>query len=258
MARNVLRAPVSLLEACEDRRLLGVKLYPQQGELLELVEDNSTTCALCGRQGGKTFCVACFLTHNLLLRPDLDEIAGGQTRWAVPIANSREQAGLLLGYVRTIVERSPLLRGQLVSARDDRLTFKGNRVLVAAPCQDRLIRGVSALALVFDEASHFVSESWGPRTLERIWQAARPLLTIYGEAGRTFGISTPADGDDFYGRLFTQAQAGGLPGAVAFRATTAELNPTSPAASWSRSGSARRDRDIETGVVMLVYKPSLA
>ena len=130
-----------------------------------------------------------------------------------------------MNYVKTIVERSPLLRSQLVSARDDRLTFKGNRVLVAAPCQDRLIRGVSASALVFDEASHFVSESWGPRTLERIWQAARPLLTVYGEEGRTFGISTPTDGDDFYGRLFTQAQAGGLPGAVAFRASTKELNP---------------------------------
>ena len=69
------------------------------------------------------------------------------------------------------------------------------------------------------------SESWGPRTLDRIWQAARPLLTIYGEQGRTFGISTPADGDDFYGRLFTQAENGALPGAVAFRASTQELNP---------------------------------
>src|SRR5262245_57385 len=67
-------------------------------------------------------------------------------------------------------------------------------------------------ARVLDEASHFVSESWGPRTLERIWQAARPLLTIYGEDGRTFGISTPADGDDFYGRLFVQANAGGIAG----------------------------------------------
>jgi len=71
---------------------------------------------------------------------------------------------------------------------------------------DRLVRGVSASALVFDEASHFVSESWGPRTLERIWQAARPLLTIYGEQGRTLGISTPSDGQDFYGQLYVQAE----------------------------------------------------
>ena len=98
-------------------------------------------------------------------------------------------------------------------------------MLVAAPCQDRLIRGVSASALVFDEASHFVSESWGPRTLERIWQAARPLLTIYGEQGRTLGISTPTDGDDFYGRLFVQAENGALPGAVAFRASTQGTEP---------------------------------
>jgi hypothetical protein len=226
MATAKVSAPVGLLEAAEDKRLLGVKLYPRQRELLRLVEENPTVAAICGRQGGKTYCGAVFLAWNLLLRPDLDAIAGGQTRWAVSIANSREQASLLLGYVRTIVERSPLLRSQLVSTRDDRLAFKGNRVLVAAPCQDRLIRGVSASALVLDEASHFVSESWGPRTLERIWQAARPLLTVFGEAGRTFGISTPTDGDDFYGRLFVQAQAGGLPGAVAFRATTQELNPT--------------------------------
>ena len=125
--RNVTAAPVGLLEACEDKRLLGVSLYPRQRELLELVERNPTTIALAGRQGGKTFAAACFLAWNLLLRSDLDEIAGGQTRWVVSIANSREQAGLLLGYVKTIVERSPLLRSQLVSARDDRLTFKGNR-----------------------------------------------------------------------------------------------------------------------------------
>jgi len=108
--------------------------------------------------------------------------------------------------VKTIVERSPLLRSQLASARDDRLVFRGNPVLVAAPCQDRLVRGVSASALVFDQASHFVSESWGPRTLEWIWQAARPLLTIYGEQGRTLGISTPSDGQDFYGQLYVQAE----------------------------------------------------
>ena len=96
---------MGLLEACDDRRLLGVTLHPRQRELLRLVEENPTTCALCGRQGGKTFCAACFFAWNLLLRPDLDEIAGGQTRWAVSIANSREQAALLLGYVKTIVER---------------------------------------------------------------------------------------------------------------------------------------------------------
>jgi hypothetical protein len=225
-AKKVVTAPVGLLEACDDRRLLGVSLHPRQRELLRQVEQNPTTLALCGRQGGKTFSAACFASWNMLLRPDLDEVAGGHARWVVSIANSREQASLLLGYVRATVERSPLLSKQLVSARDDRLTFRGNRALVAAPCQDRLIRGVSASALILDEASHFVSESWGPRTLERIWQASRPLLTVYGAQGRTFGISTPTDGDDFYGRMFTQAQAGGLPGAVAFRATTQELNPT--------------------------------
>ena len=54
MARTPLtRNAVSLLEACEDKRLLGVWLYPRQRELLELVEGNPTTIALAGRQGGR-------------------------------------------------------------------------------------------------------------------------------------------------------------------------------------------------------------
>ena len=89
MPRKGGAAPVGLLEACADRRLLGVKLHPRQRELLQAVQDNPTTLALAGRQGGKTFCAACFLTHNLLLRPDLDDMAGGQARWVISLANSR-------------------------------------------------------------------------------------------------------------------------------------------------------------------------
>ena len=81
-----------------------------------------------------------------------------------------------------------------------------------------------------------------------LWQAARPLLTIYGEQGRTFGISTPADGDDFYGRLFTQAENGALPGAVAFRATTQELNPVGRDAFLEHGATAPRRGSVPTGV----------
>jgi hypothetical protein len=226
MARKrIASTPVPLLEAATDPRLLGVRLYPRQAELLRLVEENPVLAASCGRQGGKTYLAAIAVTANVLLRPDLDEVAGTTTRHAVCIANSREHAALLLAYVRQLVERSPLLRAQLRSVRDDRLTFAGNRVLIAAPCQDRLVRGIVASMVVLDEAGHFVSETFGPRTLERVWTAIRPALTIFGEAGRTLAVSTPGEAGDYFAKLHERAASGDLPGAVAFSATTKELNP---------------------------------
>jgi|GEM_PF-921392 len=226
MATRVRKAApvVGLLEACADRRLLGMKLSEKQEELLTLVEATGTVFAAAGRQGGKSLCAGALLTHNLLLRPDLDEMAGGSPRHGLCIANSREQAQIVLSYCRNLVERSPLLRSQLQVSREDRLIFEGGRVLLAMPCQDRLMRGLVASVVVLDEFGHFLSESDGPRVADRVWNAVRPSLATFSEEGRLLAISTPF-GDNLFARLHAKARNGELPGAAAFTATTAEMNP---------------------------------
>jgi phage terminase large subunit-like protein len=224
MATATASPAVGLCEAAEDPRLFALALSPRQKELLRLVEAHPLAVVAAGRQSGKSLLAAAMLVHNLLLRPDLDETAGSLPRYALAIANSQGQAGLVLSYARSFVERSPLLRGQLVNAQEKRLEFRGGRILASLPCTDRLQRGLSASAVCLDEFSHFISASLGPRTAERVWQAVRPTVAIYGEQARTLLISTPGE-SDLFGRMHAQAAAGELPGGVAFTASTREMNP---------------------------------
>ena len=217
--------PVGLLEACRDRRLLAVELSPRQAELAELVERTPTTICAAGRQSGKSLIAAAAMVHNLLLRPDLDEVAAGSARYALAVANSREQATILLGFARRLVEGSPVLRSQLRGSREDALVFSGERYLVAMPCMDRLLRGLSASMIVLDEFGHFQTESEGPRVADRIYAALRPTLAVYGRAGRMVAISTPY-GDNKFAQLHAKAAAGELgAGAAAFSAKTVDMNP---------------------------------
>ena len=222
--RKLTAGPISLREAFADRRLLGLDLSPKQTELVDLVERHETTVCAAGRQSGKSLVAAALLVHNLLMRPDLDEVAGGAARNCLCVANSREQAGITLGYSRRLIERSPLLRALLRGAQDDRLLFE-NGLILAMPCQDRLMRGLTASAAVLDEFGHFLSESDGPRVADRVHAAVRPSLVTYGSLGRLFIGSTPFGSDNLFARLFAKARDGELPGAVAFTATTREMNP---------------------------------
>ncbi len=49
----------------------------------------------------------------------------GSARHVISVANSREQAGILLAFAREIVERSPLLRAQIAFSREDKIVFTG-------------------------------------------------------------------------------------------------------------------------------------
>ena len=215
---------IGLVEAAEDKALFGLTLSERQRELMALIEEHHTVIASCGRQSGKTLSASVTAVWNLLLRPDLDERAQGSARHVIVVANSREQARITLAFGREFCERSPLLRSELLGVREDKIVFKSGRTLIAVPCADRVVRGLRSSMIIFDEAGHFLSEAFGPRTLERIYAALRPSLVTFGEDGKVFVASTPGD-SGFFARLYAQAEAGELPRASAFTAPTAEMNP---------------------------------
>jgi len=218
--------PVSAVQACDDPRLLNVRLTLRQRELLQAIEDNQTVVCSAGRQSGKTMCAAISAVVNLCLRPDLDEIAAGSTRHALVVAQSRDQASILLSYARRLLEDSPLLSSMIVGGRDDRIILAGNRQLLAMPCSDRHLRGLSASMVTLDEAAHFLSETSGPAVAEAIYRATRPSLLRYGTAGRMILLSTPLAAEGLFYRMHSQAESGELPDAVAFTAKTADMSPS--------------------------------
>jgi hypothetical protein len=220
---------VGLIQACDDRELLAVDLWPKQREILAAIErpDKRLSLLCLGRRSGKTTMAAIVLLWACLLR---DDLAGamrlGETRYAVGVAVNLKQARLLVQAARSIVERSPILADMLSSSTEDELRFTNDTALAAFPCTSRGIRGWPVCSLVMDEAAHFLSETEGPAVADRVLGSLVPATAQFGAGARIILASTPFGQDGLFATLYQQASSGELPDAQCFHATTREANPT--------------------------------
>lgn len=234
---------VGLLDACEDPELFGLDLWPRQRELLGSAADHRLNVWALGRRAGKSTMAAVICLHGCLFRPDLDAmVRPGERRYSVAVATNVAQARLLVAAARTIVERSPLLAGMVTSANDDEITFSNNTAFRAFPCSSRGARGWPISTFAMDEAAHFLTETDGYQTADRVWQALAPSTAQFGDAARIVVCSTPYGSEGLFADLHGRASAGDLAGAVAHHASTAEANPTIGAEFLA----AERERDASS------------
>lgn len=217
---------VPLLPACRDPRLLGaVPFYPRQLDLLDAIARHRTTIVSAGRRSGKSRIAAAVGVHSLLLCDELDRfIPSHEPRYVVCVANSEEQARIVLDLARALVKASPVLVGELVSETQTELVFRRERVLRVLPCNARTIRGLPASVVALDELGHFFTETWGQQTGEKVWQALTPSIAQFGAAGKILATSTPGGDAGLFESLFLRAESGELENAVAFTAATREMN----------------------------------
>jgi Terminase large subunit, T4likevirus-type, N-terminal len=221
---------ITLLEACDDGRLLGFSLWPRQRELLEAVERGPRLQVWClGRRSGKTTLAALVALHNLLFRPDLDALVRpGEVRFAVGVATNIKQSRLFLRAALSIAEHSPLLAAEIEAVNEDLLTFRGGRALAAFPCNSRGGRGWPISCLLMDEAAHFLSETQTEASTlgENVFRALMPATAQFGAHGQIVVSSTPFGTAGFFADIYARAKSDELADAQAHHATTAEVNPT--------------------------------
>ena len=143
------------------------------------------------------------------------------------VATNRDQARLLVRQARAIVERSSLLADLLEQVTEDQITFANRTALRAFPCSSRGGRGWPISTLVMDEAAHFLSETDGYQTAQRVWEALVPSTAQFGDAARIIVSLDPLrHRGAVCAALPASGKTGELPDAVAQHATTAEANPT--------------------------------
>jgi hypothetical protein len=184
------RRSVGLRAACRDRALIGLSPHAGQDELLRLIEENAIVFGAAGRRFGKSRAVAAAALHNLLLCPQADRlVAPGETRYALTVATSREQALILVDHARSLVRASRALSAELSEDTEFELRFRGDRALLALPCSSRSSRGYAASLVAFDELAHYVDEAQGgPRVAGKLWAALTPSVAQFGEFGRVVAI----------------------------------------------------------------------
>lgn len=251
---------VGLLEACDDSALFGFDLWPRQRELLEAVEKGPRIHIWAlGRRSGKTTLAALTCLHSCLFRPDLDaKVRRGERRYAVAVATNLQQARLLVQAARSIVEESPTLADLVQSITDDEIVFTTpdgqTTVLRAFPCSSRGGRGWPISTLCMDECAHFLTETEGPATAQRVWTALFPSTAQFGGGARVIVSSTPFGNAGLFADLFNQAKDRKLEDAVAHHATTREVNPTIDQAFLDREQA--RDPDSFRGEYLAEFLAS--
>jgi hypothetical protein len=180
----VLRAAFGIALNRQQRRafaaIAGSRAPPQQ-RIREL-------WAIAGRGSGKSriaaavsVYVACFVDHRSKLAP-------GETGFVLTLSPSLDQSRIIFDYCYAFLERSPILRQQIVDATSTEIRLKNNVVISTHTNSFRTIRGRTLLAAVFDESAFWRSdESASPDT--EVYRAVLPALTRTN--GMLIGISSP-------------------------------------------------------------------
>lgn len=117
-----------------------------------------------------------------------DMLSAGERGVISIIAVDRQQAKVALGYIRGMVEESPVLSAMIEKQNTDGIDFT-NRVSIEVHTNSfRAIRGRTLLAVLFDEVAFFRSDSSASPDIET-YRAALPGLATTG--GLFIGFSSP-------------------------------------------------------------------
>jgi hypothetical protein len=139
-----------------------------------------------GRRGGKSRTAgalavyqACFVKHRL---------AAGEVGYVLVLAASRDQARVVLDYVKGFFDASPVLKQEIASVTASEIRLKSGVIIATHANSFRSIRGRTLLAVILDEVSMWRDETSATPDLE-VYRAVLPSLMT--TKGMLIGISTP-------------------------------------------------------------------
>ncbi|MCX5888192.1 MAG: terminase family protein [Deltaproteobacteria bacterium] len=129
-----------------------------------------------GRRSGKSFVaalvavfLACFTDYRKYLAP-------GERAYILIIAADRQQAGVILRYVKGFLASNKML-SKLVEAERAEAVDLTNRVTIqVATCSYRSIRGFTVVAAICDEIAFWRSEENSANPANEVLRAVRPSL----------------------------------------------------------------------------------
>lgn len=138
-----------------------------------------------GRQAGKTRFGAALVAYEAIAA----EPARDGERYALLLAqDARAAVRTAFGYIKALVDASPLLRRAVVRETAGTLALENGVTIAAYPCRPQAVRGLRAVVVILDELAFFRSSELLPQDVEMV-RAVRPCLAMTG--GRLVILSSP-------------------------------------------------------------------
>lgn len=223
---------------------LGLTLYPKQREILEDITTNNyrvVTLAL-GRRSGKSLITALLAVYCGLVKDEEYKacLRPGEKFHIVSVANSQDQAKIILNNIRSMLISSPF-KAEIVRETAEVIELRNGCVFKSMPASSRSGRGLAIPVLLLDELA-FAIDSDSSTGGGALYQALSPSVAQFGKSGMIVALSSPFAQQGIFWELFQQANSGKFPDMKSYQLPTWIVNPTIPIEFLL----AEKERDPET------------
>jgi hypothetical protein len=147
------------------------------GRVTEPGERVDELWAVVGRRGGKSRAIAVLIVFIAVFVDHSGVLVVGERPVVLCLAPNQKQAAVVLAYIGGILESTPLLANLVKSKTADIIALTNRIEIEVRSASFRGVRGVTAIAVVGDEAAFWYSEETGSSNPDSaILDAVRPAL----------------------------------------------------------------------------------
>jgi hypothetical protein len=138
------------------------------------------------RRGGKSRIASALAVFLALFQKH--RLAGGEVGYVLVLAATVDQAKVVFNYVLAFLQKSPVLRNEIVSTTRSEIRLKNGIVIAVHPNNFRSVRGRTLCGVIFDESAFWRDDSTATPDTE-VYSAVLPALLTTN--GMLIGISSP-------------------------------------------------------------------
>jgi hypothetical protein len=190
--------------------------------------------AVAGRRAGKSRASSALAVYLSALCDYSDVRAIGERQKCLFLAKNQEQAKICFGYCAGAFESVPLLSELVINQTQDTISLSNGVDLEVKAASAAGVRGYSCVAVLADEAAHWVTDAASANADTEILNAVRPSLATTG--GPLLILSSPfarkGEVFDLYDKHYG---AKGDPGILVVHGASRDFNTSLPKAVVDRA-----------------------
>jgi hypothetical protein len=184
--------------------------------------------AACARRTGKDSIGSLVAAHSAALFDGQDRLRPGERAQVLCLACDRDQAKIILRYIKSYFETIPALRAMVERETKDGFELNNGVDITVATNSFRSVRGRPILLAILDEAAFFASETSASPDTE-LYAAIKPALATIPNS-RIIIISSPYKRSGLLWNQYKRFFGVNDDNTLVVQASVRQLNPTIPEA----------------------------
>lgn len=155
-----------------------------------LTEQIKEAYMICGRRSGKSTICALLSVFYAVWGEWEKYISKGEQPKVFIVACNKEQAKIIIGYVKAILHLTPFLKSMIKKSLSESIELKNGIEIVVKPASWRSTRGFTVGLLIMEELAYWRFEEESSIQDKEIYGAIKPAMTTIKNS-LIIGISTP-------------------------------------------------------------------